>query len=333
MVDDESDIESVFSTASLPSSVSSLADLVSIAIPEWVRLLLDDRVMGELFPIALSKVGPERFVRNLTRFLKSYSQNLKAEVSSEVQRQAPYFVHQSADRTATEVKRALLLTQIAPTPWSQVEDFEKAEQIDQWLASQRAVEENAEADSNESADASTSLELDDSDEPQLQNLREVKEFMVSAAAFSTLRREFRSWLKLDQTEVEEEEKSSGQSEELEASNQAGEVLSEDHSKTKNDNKQGGEEDTDSMHTTGNQLSVLTPDDTAIISKSSSSTNPQAPIEATATDEEKWTFGWWVRLKAAFSPPKPGYKRLFYTCVRSTTRYRHLHPNLSDIELR
>ncbi|KAJ3495974.1 hypothetical protein NLG97_g3002 [Lecanicillium saksenae] len=310
-VDDESDIESVFSTVSLPSSVSSFADLVSIAVPEWVRLLLDDEVMKELFPIALSKVGPQRFSRNFARFLKNYSQNLKAEVSSEIQRQAPHFVHQSADRTATEITRVLLSTQNAPTPWSQVKNIEKAEQIDHWLASQRAIGKNAEV-SKEGADIGTSTEMDDSDEPQLQNLNEVKEFMVSAAAFTNLRLEFRSWLKLDQIEVEEEEKSNEQSEAIEASDQAGEILNKDHSENESDNEQSGEESTDSIRATINQLSFLPADGTTMISESSYSTKLHTSIEVTAK-EEKWTFGWWERLKAAFSPPKPGYKRIFYSC--------------------
>ncbi|KAJ6779418.1 hypothetical protein PWT90_10548 [Aphanocladium album] len=60
-------------------------------------------------------------------------------------------------------------------------------------------------------------------------------------------------------------------------------------------------------------------DTTVISERSSSAKLHALIEATG-EEKRWTLGWWVRLKATFSPPKPGYMRLFYTCSCGDVTY-------------
>ena len=200
-----------------------------------------------------------------------------------------------------------------------MEDLKKSEQIDQWLASQQAIGEKVEADINEGADIDANLEPNDPDAPQLQNLKEVKDFMVSAVAFSTLQLEFRSWLKLDQTELEEDQKSSAQSKEMETLEQTIEVLHKNKNKKESDNGQSSEEDADSIPTTIDPFSVWPLDGTTVNLKSNSSTILQASTQVTTLEEEKWTFGWWQRLKAAFSPPKPGYKRLFYTCVRSLYR--------------
>lgn len=196
---DESDVESVFSTASLSSSVSSRADLVSTAVLEWARLLLNDEVMGRLYPLAIFKVGEERFTRNFSRFLKGYSRGLSHEVSNEIQRQAMFFARHSANQTAMLVTRAL-----KPEHAALAVDMAKFQQINEWLESRNTDTDRAEETIHDEADQSDiNSEASGTDGPRFNSLEEVKEFMISAKAFISLRNELRSWLKVDEKEVEE----------------------------------------------------------------------------------------------------------------------------------
>ncbi|KAJ3495458.1 hypothetical protein NLG97_g3384 [Lecanicillium saksenae] len=324
LADDDSDIESVLSAVSLPSSVSSIAEMVSNAIPEWAALLLNDDVLSELYPIALSKIGPNRFQRNFTRFLRNYSQNLSAEVSNPAQLQALRFARQSAGRTSAQITQALVSEHETSTPRVLAPEFAKSEQIDQWLASQLGLgktEDMAEDyDEDEDGGAIPSPETPDADAPQLQSLNDVKSFMVSAAAFETLRREFRSWLKVDKAEPGEvnpvQENPGDENEEMEMVEQAFEVptqeLNEEESGTDQADKGRSDEVQNAHRRSSSPADDATPTSEAI--------NLIEPHPPRSLKQESWSFGWWSRLKATMTPLTQGYTRLFYTCSCGDVTY-------------
>ncbi|KKZ64826.1 hypothetical protein EMCG_09273 [[Emmonsia] crescens] len=70
---DDSDIESIFSTGSTSSSQSSQSESTPIAISKLANLLMNDRELTLLYPIAISRVGPVRFQtqRKLDKFERS----------------------------------------------------------------------------------------------------------------------------------------------------------------------------------------------------------------------------------------------------------------------
>lgn len=326
-VDEDSGIGSGLSTASVQSSISSPADLVSLATPEWARLLLNDEGLGRLYPIAISKVGPSRFPRNLARFLKNYSRNLEAEASNEVQIRAVHFARHSANRAAVEVTKALMSDHDAATKWKFALDLTLLGQIDQWLELQDTVGKNDDANCMAEAEhdderlpgnMQTSPEHADDDEPRFQNFEEVKEFMISAGAFTTLRQELQSWLKVGEMEVEvEEAEYSSEGNSIDGLERAIDMARMEElaepSEAVIHSGQSEERTTITIHMTPHEISIST-DITSITPKILSFTMSQSSIRISIVVPGRWLSVLWLRLEASLSPPMDGYERLFYTCV-------------------
>jgi hypothetical protein len=203
------DIESIFSTESIPSSQSSLGETFSSALAEFTNLLLFDDELMLLYPTAILKLGPDKFQRNFARFLKRYGQRLGSEASDELQRRAAHFVRVSARRTATEMGRILRQEgQELLGEFRLESELSKAAQLNAWLESQKGVRQQqyskvsfgAAAETIDEYGLSGDNDSDDSDKSEqnpFHTIDEVKEFMVSARAMSSLREEFRIWLKAD----------------------------------------------------------------------------------------------------------------------------------------
>ncbi len=118
-----------------PSSQSSQTEIFTNAVSQLVHLLLTDAELRLLFPTAISKVGPDRFQRNFSRFLKNYSQRLEREALNELQRQAAHFVHISARRTAVEMGRELTQGGSESLEVQKLEsELPKAAQVNAWLS-------------------------------------------------------------------------------------------------------------------------------------------------------------------------------------------------------
>jgi hypothetical protein len=211
--DTGSDIESIFSTESLPSSQPSLSEIFPIAVSELADLLLNDEELMLLYPTAVSKIGPNRFQRNFTRFLKRYGQNLEKEASNDLQRQAAHFVRISARQTTAKMGRILIQDggELLGS-WKLELGLSKEAQLNAWLDSQKRnpkqkhVEIHSGADDDtmdeyELSDSSDSADSDSDGQNQFHSINEVKEFMLSAQALSGLRQEFRIWLKVDKRQT------------------------------------------------------------------------------------------------------------------------------------
>ena len=226
---EQSDIKSIFSAESLLSSQSSQNEIFSIAVSEFAYLLLNDDELMLLYPTAISKIGLERLQRNFARFLKTYSRSLQREASNEVQRQAAKFARKSARQTAAEIGRILRQGDDEVLGARKVDlEVSKTAQVSAWLELQKGdreqqhsqiytrgdintIEKNrkqqhfethsiADADTTddyESSDGSDSIGSDSYEHNSLRTIDEVKEFMISARAWSSLRQEFRAWLKVD----------------------------------------------------------------------------------------------------------------------------------------
>ncbi|KAJ5347797.1 uncharacterized protein N7506_001050 [Penicillium brevicompactum] len=189
----ETDLESILSEGSHLSSQSSQSQLGSILILEFANLLLSDNDLGRLYPKAISKLGLAKFQRNFTRFLKRYGKDLTNEASNERQRQAGQFVCQVARRTAAQVGKTLGQGgDKLPVEQLPLLSGSSLAVVDAWLNSHEQHDPNLGREAF--VDDSESSESEDENQTSLETLEEVKEFMVSTKAFSTLRQDFLEWL-------------------------------------------------------------------------------------------------------------------------------------------
>ncbi|KAE8363618.1 hypothetical protein BDV27DRAFT_158635 [Aspergillus caelatus] len=201
----QSDIESIFSEASILSSQSSQGELRAIAISELASLLLNDDKLRALFPTAMLRVGPDRFQRNFTRILKKFGRNLKGEAANELQSQAAHFVQLSAQRTATEIRK-MLQQDNTKLPIEQRSDAPKAARVNAWLESQKEdhtklhFEDPPDAYTNGSSTESDSDDPEGPEQASFSSLEGVQRFLLTTHAFMYLCQEFSEWLELKKTE-------------------------------------------------------------------------------------------------------------------------------------
>ncbi|KAJ6028867.1 hypothetical protein N7540_004443 [Penicillium herquei] len=196
---EQSDIESIFSTDSFLSSQSSQGEITSIAISELTHLLLIDDELMLLYPMAISRVGPDRFQRNFARILRNYGRSLNGEASNELQHQAAHFVRQSARRTAAQIRLSLMRDSGELPIGKNLElDVSKSARVNAWIESQTGGRPNSDddADPDELSAGSDSDSSESCQRTPLGTLEQVKDFMVSTKAFPSLRQEFRDWLEV-----------------------------------------------------------------------------------------------------------------------------------------
>lgn len=206
-----SDIESVFSDGSLPSSQSSHSGTIHhIAITELAHMLLNDSELNEAFVVAIEKVGLDRCQRNFARFLRKCGKSLVGEASTDAQNQAARFVSTSARRVSV-----LMAQNVRPVPELVMPPEELvigAKRLDDWLLSQNFVEVDKPDDVTNYMPVSLHLEgqvgealseesdsdvSDTNKRTQPIALSQMKNFMASSQAFSDLRTGFRKWIQLD----------------------------------------------------------------------------------------------------------------------------------------
>lgn len=195
----ESDIESIFSANSFPSSLSSHNDASSAAVLQLAQLLLNDDQLALLCGIAISRLGVWRFERNLRWLLIYFGKSLTKEAFNELYRQAAQFVQSHA--TVVAAKTIELLKN---GDHFGVAESSKSAQVNEWLAvltnDHTTLQHMDVADLNNGDVGSTESEYGDSGDLQAYSLRtldNVKDFMISAEAFTELRQSLRTWLRLD----------------------------------------------------------------------------------------------------------------------------------------
>lgn len=180
---DNSDVESIMSdTASLTSSISSVGGVSYTAIADLKHFLHHHTELKPLYTIAITRVGPEKFQRNVRRLILRYGRALRHEAANLVQLQAARFVRISSARIAIEIKEDIT----GNSSTSRVGTSEGRQHLEGYL---KDLEQENQLSSDEES-------LNDCDTLPLQTLENVKNFMVSSDAFMKLCDEFKEWLKL-----------------------------------------------------------------------------------------------------------------------------------------
>lgn len=207
--DDVSDIMSVpslYSGSSL-SSAGSNEDL-DIAAEELASLLLKDEIMEPLYDKALEKVKTERFERNFARLLNAFAVDLRVEANTVLELSAVQFVRVRAKHVASCMGKQLdpLRDMAVKTLHKRIlESAAREETLEVYLQrrilatdvaetagiheveSQYIKEPDLESDSEGS-------ENEAAQQPRFKNLEEVKTFILTSFAMTTLRENFRQFV-------------------------------------------------------------------------------------------------------------------------------------------
>ncbi|KAJ4177996.1 hypothetical protein NW767_014966 [Fusarium falciforme] len=185
---DISDVESIMSdTLSLASSVTSVGEVVGSAITDLKNLLLNADDLGALFSIGISRVGADRFQRNIRRLLMKYGRSLRLEAVKPPQRQAAQFVRKYSGRIAAEIKEAITKNSDS----NKVITSDERQHLNNYLD---GLERD---DEHDDEFVSSDEEFVDDRDDQLQALDAVKNFLISAEAFVEFRDMLRQWLDID----------------------------------------------------------------------------------------------------------------------------------------
>ncbi|KAK3323050.1 hypothetical protein B0H66DRAFT_555718 [Apodospora peruviana] len=200
---EESDIESIMSEISLASSQSSVHPDVSQGAEDEIRdVFLSHEALNQLLPIAVRKVGPERFQRNFRRLLVQYSRDLSAEAQTPLQRTAARALRSLAYQVSVQISNQITDTIVndniaVSTPRSKQERTRaKILEYLQHMQVEDVESEHGDEDSDEAGG--------DDDEPLetgLQALESARGFLTSSKAFSSFCRAFKNWIN-PETEAE-----------------------------------------------------------------------------------------------------------------------------------
>ena len=181
--DDTSSIASLtFSADSATNSIISLLSQYSsqdlgLAIDELIILLANDDTLNPLYVLAIESesIGGDRLERNLRRFLRAYSYELRKEANDKLERGAAHLVKSRARYVASAIRRKF-------EPRSENERTETT-----------LVQEKNDVSSEED-------DLEKSDEEDVPSLKQVKLFLVAGAAFENLRQNLRRFVNPEKTQ-------------------------------------------------------------------------------------------------------------------------------------
>ncbi|KAI0405371.1 hypothetical protein F4802DRAFT_180002 [Xylaria palmicola] len=212
-IDIESVIPAVLSDASLnPSHSSAYHDIQILAISLLAHLFRHDEEMVTLYPQAISKLGSSQVQRTFTKLLENYSRNLEQETTNKLYIEAARFIRQYARRVANELTimvqlggygrsgpqegSGVISIETELGKWIDSHDWPKdtPESLPSSYENDRAVQIKDEEDNL--SDSSGSTTASDGGNSSIGSLQDIQNFLVSSEAHSTLRRDFRQWLKL-----------------------------------------------------------------------------------------------------------------------------------------
>lgn len=135
-VDYSTHMESIHSIVSKDASQSSLQPRpeMFLAARELADLLLDIEELNTLLTAAYSKVGQDRFERNIRRLLKSWGNTLRTTASEELQHQVARVVKMSAKLTAIELGKKMIFGPNSQ-PSQHLSQLERARRLNEWIES------------------------------------------------------------------------------------------------------------------------------------------------------------------------------------------------------
>ncbi|KUJ15716.1 uncharacterized protein LY89DRAFT_93794 [Mollisia scopiformis] len=189
-----SEVESLFFSDddSIASSNSSVGGFFSSAISEIVDLFLHSELQ-ELYPAAISKLGPEKFQRNFRRLLLRYGRQLLQEASYNLEREVAVLVRRSATQITVQIRESIAQNENTLKGSSNVAG------LNEWLKTVKSLEDEKDDDDLSGSSGSEDWEPDNA---SLSTFEGVKSFMVTGRAFSDLCETFQMWLKVGEDRKE-----------------------------------------------------------------------------------------------------------------------------------
>jgi hypothetical protein len=180
-----SDLESIMSEApSIASSKSSVTLSIELgAIHELKTLFLTNESLGPLYEIAMSKVEPDKFQRNFKRLLVRYGRALSTEATAKPQYEAAKFICYAALRVSMHIKDAVADKCVKHPQKEKL----SAKALGDYLKNIQDIDDDSGDEDYDEANH-------DPEEPPIQALDKVRNFMVSSKAFRDLCQSLRVWL-------------------------------------------------------------------------------------------------------------------------------------------
>lgn len=187
---DGSDVSFLASTPSMfpstiLSSVPSVYDNISVDFgQELMTLLLNDHRLRPLFGTALQLPRSERYI---TMLLKTYADELRNIATSVLQAQVVHLVHRQHKYVAKYIRKVIVFDSHSAEKLHQLETQDSARDQRLEIFFRHMDLEPKAADPN-NWETPEDSEIGDSTQPNLPNLTQVRNFMVSGEPFENLRK-------------------------------------------------------------------------------------------------------------------------------------------------
>jgi hypothetical protein len=197
--DATSDIESIFSAASLESTSSistpiSAIEVIDAASEALVKLLANDDALNPLCVAAVSAIKPDRFERNYRRLLRVYSVDLRTEASNGIQESVARFVRHRARYAARAIRRHFFVDEIGETLLHElvILPSHKSIVLDRYLS---GIDTSGSGTPiNDPSEISESSSDDEVETLLPDSLSSIESFLTEGDAFKRLRSNLRSYL-------------------------------------------------------------------------------------------------------------------------------------------
>jgi len=192
---DDSDFPSTASPPSMFSrtalfSVPSADGNSNVVVQLLVPLLLNDRGLQPLFGKAPEQFEPDKFERNFSELLKAYAYELDSIATGELQKEAIRLVY-SRRRYVANCIRSVYVPDTSDTgeKFRQLiaQNPAKDQQLEKFFHDMNLVPKAADPDNGQS---SGDCEMEDPKQPNLPNLTQVRNFLISREPFENLRKNF-----------------------------------------------------------------------------------------------------------------------------------------------
>lgn len=193
-----SDASSVFSRAPSINSNSSLGTVHQTATHYIGCLFTEDAELLSLYNTALTKLSPERFMRNHNRLLKRYFIDLGTEIHDDLQRESVRFLRRSAQRkqitdiilnTLTTSRKGLKLNQEEPNRKLILERFLQMQE-----PTPIANYSSKDADNGSDTSSTDSDEAPDLDDSEGNNLSAIVDFLIKGVSFDNFKKNIRQFI-------------------------------------------------------------------------------------------------------------------------------------------
>lgn len=218
--DGEDDVSDIMSIPSLygGSSISSVGcfEETEVIAEELASLLLKDEIMEPFYKKALEKVKTERFERNFSRLLNAFAVDLRAEANTVRELSAVQFVRIRAKHVASCMGKQLdsLRGEAVQSMHELIlESPEREEKVEMYLqrrfpatdladtVGSHEIEYQDVQEPNRESDSEGS-EMEAAQQSRLRNLEEVKTFILTSFAMTTLRENFRQFVSQGQSKTQ-----------------------------------------------------------------------------------------------------------------------------------